>query len=228
MPQVELFVAPLCPFAMRARIAAAEKGVEATEVEIDIHNKPSWFVELSPNGKVPLLRHGDHLVWESAIIAEYLDEAFPGHPLMPATAEMRAKARAWVNFADVHLYAKTGVMLHSKDPKIHAQLAAELAYDLTQLATTIFDDSKRHHPYWLGADFTLADAAFYPWFEQLCVLEEFRGFEFPQECQSLLTWKDEVANRSAIQPIMRPPAFYIEEYGKLLASLNLETSHAPA
>ena len=71
MAPIELYTAQLCPFAMRARLALAEKSVQAREIEIDPRNKSAWFLEMSPHGKVPLLRHGANLIWESAVICEY-------------------------------------------------------------------------------------------------------------------------------------------------------------
>ena len=228
MVPVELFVSPLCPYVMRTQIALAEKGVDAAQIEIDVRNKPSWFLELSPNGKIPLLRHGQHLIGESAIIVEYLDEAFPTPPLMPLSFAMRAKARELVAFADTNLYAKTAAMLHSIEPAAHAVLGAELVHALRRLMTITIADSGHNGAYLLGADFTVADVAFYPWFEQLCVLEQFRGFRFPSDCEPLLRWRDMVAARDALRPLTRPPTFYLEQYGRLSATLGLERRQIPA
>jgi glutathione S-transferase len=64
------------------RLALAEKGVAAEQIEIDLNNKPANFVRISPHSRVPVLLHGEVKLWESAVINEYLDEAFPDSPLM--------------------------------------------------------------------------------------------------------------------------------------------------
>ena len=218
MAQIELFVAQLCPFAMRARLVLSEKGVKAREVEIDLRNRPAWFLQLSPQGKVPLLRHEGRHVWESAVIGEYLDEVFPQWPLLPKDPYARARARTWIKFADSRLYAKTETLLHSSDPVVHARIGAQLADDLRFLQLHAFADLPQDGPYWLGAEFSLADIAFYPWFEQVCVLERYRGFQMPAECNRLFEWREAVSARSAVRAIAEPPEFYLEGYGRLAAA----------
>jgi glutathione S-transferase len=218
MAAIELYTAQLCPFAMRVRLALAEKGVQAREIEIDPQNKPAWFLEMSPHGKVPLLRHGANLVWESAVICEYLDEAFAGIRLLPQDPYQRAQARTWVKFADDRLYTRTEALLHSFDRKQHAAIVAELADSLRLLERQALAGAMREGPYWLGAEFSLADLAFYPWFEQLCVLERYFGLQMPAECHRLTAWRKAVAAREAVQAIGKPPEFYLEAYGRLLAA----------
>jgi glutathione S-transferase len=45
----------LCPYVQRAVIALAEKGVPFERIDIDLANKPDWFLNISPLGKVPVL-----------------------------------------------------------------------------------------------------------------------------------------------------------------------------
>jgi glutathione S-transferase len=212
MSNLELFVSRLCPFAARARLALAEKQLAFDEVEIDLGQKPEWFVKISPNGKVPLLRHDDRLVWESPVIAEYLEEVFPAHPLLPSEPERRATARAWVSFADSRLYARTETLLHSFDPDLHLRIAAQLADDLRFL--------EKRGPYLLGGEFSLADLALYPWFEQVAVLEQHRNFRFPTECTRVIAWQQAVANRAAARTVGKSPQFYLDGYRRLLESMT--------
>src|SRR5215217_8798089 len=80
MPQrLRLISHKLCPYVQRAAIVAQEKGIQFERVDIDLANKPDWFLAMSPTGKVPVLEVTDtdgsvHVLFESAVIAEYLDE----------------------------------------------------------------------------------------------------------------------------------------------------------
>jgi glutathione S-transferase len=215
MPQIELFTAMLCPFALRVRLALAEKGLPANEIEINPQDRPGWFVEMTPPGKVPVLRHDGKLIWDSAVICEYLEESFPEHPLLPQDALDRARARMWIKFADARLYAKTEALLHSFDRKQHGAILAELAENLLVLERETLPGSG---PYWLGAKPSLADLAFYPWFEQLCVLERFFGFRMPAECRRLKGWWEVFAARDAVRQVGKPPEFYLDAYGRLIAA----------
>src|SRR5688500_11991503 len=64
----------LCPYVQRAAIALSEKGVPFARREVDLTNKPDWFKAISPLGKVPLLQVGDEVLFESAVIVEYLED----------------------------------------------------------------------------------------------------------------------------------------------------------
>ena len=99
--EIEIISSSSCPFAQRTRMALIEKEIEFSLTEIDLDNKPDWFLKLSPYGKVPVIRNGDYVVFESSIINEYIEEIFPQKPLLPQNPEDRAAARVWIDFANV-------------------------------------------------------------------------------------------------------------------------------
>ena len=216
MSNMELYSYALCPYAHRTRLALAEKGLHADEIEIDPRNKPAGFLGISPHGKVPVLVHAGRRVWESATINEYLEDAFPERPLLPKDPIERAMARIWTTFADTHLYATTGALLHSRDPQVQARAVAQLADDLLFLEHSALGARQNDGPYWLGSEISLADLAFYPWFEQLAVLERYLRFELPPACTRLLAWWNAVARRDSVQSLAKSPDFYLEQYGRLL------------
>ena len=92
MSEITIYSAVVCPFAHRSRLVLLEKGIDFELVEIDLQNKPANFTEISPYSKVPVIKHGNERVWESAIINEYLDETFPEPSLLPKDAISRAQA----------------------------------------------------------------------------------------------------------------------------------------
>src|SRR5438270_2942739 len=82
MPKLTLISHDLCPYVQRAVIALTEKGVPFDRIYVGLANKPDWFRAISPLGKVPLLKVGDAVIFESAVILEYLEETQP-KPLHP-------------------------------------------------------------------------------------------------------------------------------------------------
>ena len=54
MNPIELVSHALCPFVQRAVIALTEKDVPFTRTNIDLEERPQWFKDISPLGKVPL------------------------------------------------------------------------------------------------------------------------------------------------------------------------------
>jgi glutathione S-transferase len=224
MSTIELYGSSLCPFAQRVRLALAEKGLAAAEIEIDPRNKSANFLALSPIGKVPLLVHGGVHVWESAVINEYLDDAFPKHPLLPQTPAQRAVARIWISFADLKLYEPTHRLLLCIDPDIQGKIAQQLSDELRFVETHAL--AVHDGPYWLGDAFTLADIAFFPWFEQLAVLERFRLFRMPAECGRILAWREAVARRQGVRLAARSSDFYVQGYARLFDQLAQSLSVA--
>src|SRR3954462_4274014 len=92
----------LCPYVQRAVIALTEKGVAFERIDIDLANKPDWFMSIPPLGKTPVLQIGDVAIFESAVILEYLEETQP-NPLHPADPLARATHRGWIDFGSVVL-----------------------------------------------------------------------------------------------------------------------------
>ena len=86
--QLELISTRRCPFVQRSLITLNYKNIEHQMTFVDLDNPPAWFSEISPFGKVPLLRvDKDTVIFESAVINEFLDEITPGqlHPTDPYT-----------------------------------------------------------------------------------------------------------------------------------------------
>jgi glutathione S-transferase len=212
MSEIEIYSATLCPFAHRSRLTLLEKNVPFQLIEIDLQNKPANFLEISPYGKVPVLKHGDRRVWESAIINEYLDETFPEPPLLPKEPIQRAQARIWINFADTRLFAATGKLLYSREPQQQTVVLKELAEHLLFIEHEALQKLSDSAPYWLGTEISLVDLTYYPWFEQLNVLEYFFEFQLPPGLDRLKKWWQTVANRESVRAIAHSPEFYIERY----------------
>lgn len=93
----------------RVRLVLAEKGLAYESRLIDMlqgeQHQPEYLA-MNPNGMVPTLRHGERVLYESAVIAEYLDELFPSPPLLPADPWLRAQLRNFMRWIDEHCLPK--------------------------------------------------------------------------------------------------------------------------
>ena len=164
------------------RLALAEKGVPAEQIEIDLKKKPASFAQISPNGGVPLLLHGEVKLWESTVINEYLDEVFPDPPLMPASLPERALARIWIKFADDRLYSATHSLIFTRGADARRRRMVEMLDSVWILENELMAKRLGGGPYVFGDCFTLADIALYPWFEQVGALEQLSEFRLPLGC----------------------------------------------
>ncbi|MGF1566675.1 MAG: glutathione S-transferase family protein [Nodosilinea sp.] len=216
MGEIEIYSAALCPFAHRSRLTLLEKDVPFKLIEVDLKNKPADFQSISPYGKVPVLKHGGQRVWESAIINEYLEETFPEPPLLPKDPILRTQARIWINFADAKLFADTGKLLHSHGSEKDPTLLKSIAQHLIFIEQEALGKISASAPYWLGKEISLVDLTYYPWFEQLTVLEYFLGFQLPSGLDRLKIWLANMVRRKSVREIANFPEFYIDHYAQLI------------
>jgi glutathione S-transferase len=209
MPTVEIFSAEVCPYAQRTRLALLEKGVDFTLTEIDLKNKPAWFPTVSPYGKVPAIRHAGQIVYESAIINEYLDEVFPTPRLMPKEPLRRALARIWVDYFNTRYNVVSYKLLRETDEAKQPALVKEF-YDTLRFMENEGLRKLGSGPFWVAEGLTLVDLALYPSFERFATVEHYRGVRIPEDCTRLRTWVETMRERPSVKKIAHPGAFYIE------------------
>jgi glutathione S-transferase len=90
-----------------ARLALIEKGVAYRLAEIDLLAGATMneaFLALSPFGKVPVFEHGEAVIYETAAINRYVDEAFDGPRLQPADPLARAHMGQIMGVIDAYAY----------------------------------------------------------------------------------------------------------------------------
>ena len=83
-------------WSLRGWLAVKRSGADFDEVVIPLY-RGDYMDEIrrySPSGRVPVLHHGEVVVWDSLAIGEYLAEMFPEAGLWPADRDARAVARA--------------------------------------------------------------------------------------------------------------------------------------
>ncbi|MBD6619565.1 glutathione S-transferase family protein [Komarekiella sp. 'clone 1'] len=212
MSNIQLYFAKASTFSQRTRVVLLEKGIDFTEIEIDLQNKPDGYTQISRYGKVPAIKHEDVEIYESAIINEYLDEVFPEPPLLPRDPAKKAIARIWIDYANTRLVPAFNKFLRGKDSTEQEQGRTEFTEALLYIEQEGFGKGD----YLLGDQFSLVDISFYPWFERLPLLEHFRKFTLPAETPRLQTWWNLVGDRSSIQAVANPVDFYLQRFAKVL------------
>ncbi len=148
-----------CPFVQRAVITLKHKNIDFDITYIDLADPPDWFLEISPLAKVPVLKVDDEILFESAVINEYLDE-ITGGELQPKEPLARAKNRAWIEFAS-NMLGNLYMMKMSKDEERYSKYRERLVSQLERVEKRL-----GYSPWFNGAEFSLADTAFAPFFKQ--------------------------------------------------------------
>lgn len=198
MSRLTLISHALCPYVQRAAIVLAEKGVAFERVDVDLADKPAWFLQLSPLGKTPVLLVDGEPLFESAVICEYLDETLPPR-LHPAAPLARARERAWVEFGSAVL-GGIAALYSAADEVALSQARASLRSRFEQLEAALEAASAAPvsgtGPWFGGARFGLVDAAFGPVFRYFEVLPPAGVFDALPRVQA---WRAALAGRPSVR-----------------------------
>lgn len=111
--------------AAKARIVLGEKGLPWTGHYVDILKGEQFapgYLKLNPKHVVPTLVHDGHVIRESTVIGEYIDDAFPDPPLKPDAALDRVTMRMWTKRLDEELHPATGIVTYAISHR-HAVIA---------------------------------------------------------------------------------------------------------
>ena len=110
---IDLYHNDMSVCAAKVRIMLAEKGLEwkghALNLRAGDALKPE-YLRLNPNGVVPTVVHDGHVVIESTVICEYLDDVWAETPLRPRDPFARARMRLWTKQLDEGVHAATGTV----------------------------------------------------------------------------------------------------------------------
>jgi glutathione S-transferase len=220
MPKLELISHYLCPYVQRAVITLLEKGIPHDRTYIDLANKPDWFLKISPLGKVPLLKVENDILFESAVICEYLDEITPDS-LHPADPLIKAKHRGWIEYGSSILNVIAG-FYNAPTPEAFEIKRIELKHKFEWI-----ERDRKPNTYFSGDSFSLVDATFAPIFRYFDVLDAavripkgIADFDIFTDTPNVTEW------RHALQVRPSVPIAVVEDYPqRLLTFFKQRNSH---
>ncbi len=206
--KLQLISHSLCPDVQRAAIVLAEKSQPCERIDIDLANKPDWFMAISPLGKTPVLLVDGQPIFESAVICEYLDDTLlPA--LHPQNALTRAQHRSWMEFGSSVLNAIAGFYNAAVDDVLAAS-ALDIHHKFVQLEAVLTKE-----PYFAGSSFSMVDAVFGPVFRYFDVLDKVGEFGFFKGMPKVIAWRVALAQRASVKEAAR------SDYDELLMAFLL-------
>jgi glutathione S-transferase len=158
----------LSPFAGKARVACAFKGVDVDLIEIDPVNRPAELRKLNPSNRVPVLVLDETAIRESTPICEWAEEVGSGPSLWPADPGERAAARGLLRWVDDELSVNFFLAIRKEafglDKSDHEDIVAILRERLVRRWGTLDELLGRTDGPWLmgGSEPTLADLGAMP------------------------------------------------------------------
>jgi glutathione S-transferase len=212
MAKYRLISFKTCPWVQRAAIVLREKKVAFDFVHIESANRPEWFGNISPHGKVPVLQIEDDIIlFESNAIAEYLDETVQPR-LHPEDPIARAINRAWTD------YLPTFSSILGAVGGAASEDALASAYQAVSKAFTRIEEALNKQgagPYFNGERYALVDAGYAPFLQRYLIVEELAGDSLSREFPALRRWAEALIARPTTHTF--PPDVF---YGLFLEGLK--------
>ncbi|XP_076459386.1 glutathione S-transferase omega-1-like [Babylonia areolata] len=163
-----LYSMRFCPFAHRARLVLAHKNVEYQTVNIHLGKKPEWFFEKNPNGEVPVLEKDGRIVYDSLVVAEYLDSVYKKDPLVPEDPYCKAQDDMIINYNGSKFVPNYYKIINTKGED-------KDAVDTMMKALQKFEDvlTERGSKFFGGDRPAFVDLMIWPWQERFSILGKY-------------------------------------------------------
>ncbi len=165
---LKLYSLALSPWTRKVRLALYEKGIPFDKVSLQMGpdgsmEKPAELLAANPRGQVPTLVDGDVTLYESTVILEYLEDAYPDPPLYPKKVKARARCRLLVNTGDRDLADPVGTLINQiyfiKDASQRDAAAIAEAKEALRKVYDRLEAELGQGPWFCGEQFTAADIA---------------------------------------------------------------------
>ena len=173
------------PYVRKVRVVLAEKKLDYVYELEDVWTAETKIHLTNPLGKVPcLIMEDGSSMYDSRVIAEYLDTLTPVCKLLPPNGRDRADVKVWEALADGVLDAAVLVRLERTLRPDAQQSPAWIDRQMTKVhaGLAVMSGNLRESPFCKGNHYTLADVAVG------CTLG-WLDFRFPQ-----IDWRADYAN----------------------------------
>jgi glutathione S-transferase len=169
-------------------IALRAKNVEFDVTYVDLRNKPDWFLEISPHGKVPVLQVDGEVLFESNALAAYLDDVVAPQ-LHPEDPIKRARNRAWTDFVPTFAGGLSGIY-YAKSEEGSEKREKTARARLEKLEEALANERGNDGPYFNGPELSLVDAAYAPFLQRFLIVERWLETGLLNDYPLVRAWAD--------------------------------------
>ena len=206
--KIKLVTSKFSPYCHRVEMVLLEKNIPYEKQEVNLSQKPDWFLKDAPVGKVPLLYVGDKPLFESIAICEYLEEAFTQNTLQPKDLYNKNWHRGWMEFSNGILSGVFGMMF-SQDQE---QFDIKKAETMSKLA--ILDKYIKFNPYFDGENFALVDVFMASTFKPLTYIDNKFTLEVFDLYKNVSAYVESIVTRGSLHKSL--PSDYDELFKSFL------------
>ncbi|WP_095498255.1 glutathione S-transferase family protein [Paraferrimonas haliotis] len=173
----------ICPFVQRVTALLEAKGIAYDVEYISLSEKPQWFLDVSPNGQVPvLITDNGAALFESEAIVEYLEEV-SDIKHMGDSAEQRALARAWGYLAAKTYLPQCGAMSASSKSSLQER------HDKLRVTLNKLEKALPAEGFFSGQKLGWVDIAWLPILHRFEIIKRCAGFDFLEGFSKVTAWQ---------------------------------------
>ncbi|XP_029377549.1 glutathione S-transferase omega-1 [Echeneis naucrates] len=162
---IRIYSMRFCPFAHRAILVLNAKGIKHEIININLKDKPEWFLEKNPLGLVPTLETpAGEVIYESPITCDYLDEVYPEKKLLPSSPFGKAQQKMMLE----HFSKVVPYFYKISTGRQKGEDVSGLEGELTEKFAKLNEDLVNKKTKYFGGDaITMIDYMMWPFFERL-------------------------------------------------------------
>lgn len=201
MSKLTIYGFPQSTYVRTVLMVCAEKGVDYTLEAMD--HKSEAYKAIHPFGKVPAMRHGDLVLFETDAITRYIDEAFTGPSLQPSDVAARARMTQWIGAINGYIYPTMigKVVIERVAPKLLNRPTNEAvikeAVPAVNYQLGLLDKALGSASWLAGANMSLADFFLLPIMFYMEMMPE--GQNALPNCKNLGRWNTAMGERESVK-----------------------------
>ncbi|NKF49052.1 glutathione S-transferase family protein [Shewanella sp. WXL01] len=217
----------ICPFVQRVTAALAAKNI-AFEVEyISLKDKPQWFLDISPNGQVPvLITEADTALFESDAIIEYIEDEY-GSLELDVTNEQRALDRAWSYLGTKHYLAQCSTM-RSQDEQTFVERCGKLHKAFAKVEKQLSAQAKasKGNKFFKSDSISNVDIAWLPLLHRAHIVKQATGHDLLCCLPKVQQWQQNLLESGLIEQTVADD--FVEKFSDFYLSNTYIAENAPS
>ncbi|XP_030627047.1 glutathione S-transferase omega-1 [Chanos chanos] len=209
---IRLYSMRFCPFAERTRLVLSAKGIKHETINVNLKEKPDWFLEKNPLGLVPVLETPEgQIIYESPITCDYLDEVYAGKKLLPSDPLEKAQQRMLLEHYSKVVPFFYKIPVAKRNGEDVTALEGELREKLSKFNEILV---KKKTKFFGGDSITMIDYMMWPWFERMETLQLKHCLD---QTPDLAKWMERMLEDPAVEETMFSPEVHAVFYKSYVA-----------
>jgi len=201
---LKLYSGWFCPFVQRVLLVLLEKNIPFQYIEVNPYHKPESLLKLNPRGLVPTLQYDNKPLYESTVVCEFLEEAYPDATpkLLPSDPYTKARMKIWIDFITSRIIPSFHRFLQYQ-PQLSSDPGLEkFRQDFLEQIKQFTQEMDAEGPYFLGEGLSLIDLMIAPWAVRFWIFDHFKGgLELPKSkawVKRFEKWLQAIENRDSV------------------------------